>query len=267
MKYIDLNGEKIDIIGFGTYKMTNRDAESAVLSALECGYRRIDTAIMYENEEGVGRAIKASGLKEEELFVTTKLWTDVNSREGVRRAVTGSLERLGLKRLDLLLIHWPTPFNDEVWAGMEALKAEGTVRHIGLSNFLPHHIEELKYSVKPEWDQTELHPYFQNRGTLSYLQKRGIVAEAWSPLLRGGALEDKTIKAVAEKYAVTPAAVVLSFLTKEGVAVIPKSTNPAHIAENFRAAELELGEEDVAAIRALDTGKRSFRDPDNHGFC
>lgn len=267
MKYIDLNGEKIDIIGFGTYKMTNRDAESAVLSALECGYRRIDTAIMYENEEGVGRAIKASGLKEEELFVTTKLWTDVNSREGVRRAVTGSLERLGLKRLDLLLIHWPTPFNDEVWAGMEALKAEGTVRHIGLSNFLPHHIEELKYSVKPEWDQIELHPYFQNRGTLGYLQKRGIVAEAWSPLLRGGALEDKTIKAVAEKYAVTPAAVVLSFLMKEGVAVIPKSTNPAHIAENFRAAELELGEEDVAAIRALDTGKRSFRDPDNHGFC
>ncbi len=267
MKHIALGNEKIDIIGFGTYKMTDREAESAVLCALECGYRRVDTAVMYGNESGVGRAIKSAGASADDVFVTTKLWTDVHNGEDVRRTVGGSLERLGRDRIDLLLIHWPTPDNDAVWAEMERLKEEGTVRHIGLSNFKPHHIEELHYGIKPEWDQIELHPYFQNAETAAYLKKHGIVAEAWSPLLRGGALEDALIKRLAAKYSVTPAGIVLAFLTGEGIAVIPKSTNPEHIRANFSACDTVLEPEDAAALRALDTGKRSFRDPDNHGFC
>lgn len=267
MKKIVLGNEKIDIIGFGTYKMTDNDAEKAVLCALECGYRRIDTAIMYENESGVGRAIGASGLKRDELFVTTKLWTDVRSGDSAKAAVDGSLKRLKLDRIDLLLIHWPTPDNDAVWAAMEDMKEEGTVGHIGLSNFKPHHIEELKYRIKPEWDQIEMHPYFQNRETHEYLKSRGIVTEAWSPLLRGGTLGNAVVVALAKKYAATPAQIVLAFLTGEGVAVIPKSTDPEHIRTNLKAADLSLDPDDVAAMRALDTGVRSFRDPDCHGFC
>jgi len=201
------------------------------------------------------------------LFVTTKLWTDVRSGDSAKAAVDGSLKRLKLDRIDLLLIHWPTPDNDAVWAAMEDMKEEGTVGHIGLSNFKPHHIEELKYRIKPEWDQIEMHPYFQNRETHEYLKSRGIVTEAWSPLLRGGTLGNEVVVALAKKYAATPAQIVLAFLTGEGVAVIPKSTDPEHIRTNLKAADLSLDADDVAAMRALDTGVRSFRDPDCHGFC
>lgn len=268
MEYIDLNGKKVDMIGFGTYKIGNEEVEEAVEFALEAGYKRIDTAVMYANEEEIGRAVKNSAVKRDELFITTKLWTDVKTPEDVKKSVYGSLERLKTDYIDMLLIHWPTQYKEKVWSGMEKMKKEGVVKGIGLSNFKIHHIEETEKEAEfcPEWNQLEIHPYFQNTETVEYCLKKGIVCEAWSPLTRGEALKDETILAIAAKYSKSAAQVILRYDVQNKVLAIPKSTHRERVKENIDIFDFSLSDEDMKAIKKLETNKRRYRDPDNHGF-
>lgn len=268
MEYADLKGKKVDMIGFGTYKIGNGEVEKAVETALETGYKRIDTAVMYANEKGIGRAINKSGVKREDLFITTKLWTDVKTPEDVRKSVYGSLERLKTDYIDMLLIHWPTEYKNEVWRGMERMKKDGVVKGIGLSNFKIHHIEELEKEAEfyPEWNQLEIHPYFQNTETVEYCRKKGIVCEAWSPLARGAALNDETIKKIALKYQKSAAQIILRYDIQNNVSAVPKSTHAERIKENIDIFDFSLTASDVEEIKKLETNKRLYRDPDNHGF-
>lgn len=268
MEYIFIDGKKVDMLGFGTYKMSSSAAREAVPYALEAGYRRIDTATMYDNEEGIGEALAECGIPRGELFLTTKLWTDIKCADDVFRSVEGSLKKLRTSYIDMLLIHWPTENNLKVWKGMEKLKKEGVLKGIGLSNFKIHHIEDIlkEAQIKPEWNQLEIHPYFQNRETVDYCKKQGIVAEAWSPLKRGEALKDPVINGIAAKYGKSAAQVILRYDITEGVAAVPKSTNPERIKENISIFDFSLSDEDIEKIKKLDSNKRSYRDPDNHGF-
>ena len=268
MEYVNLNGKKVDMIGFGTYKIGNDEVEEAVEFALEAGYGRIDTAVMYANEEGIGRAIKNSAVKREDLFITTKLWTDVKTPEDVRKSVYGSLERLKTDYIDMLLIHWPTEYKSDVWRGMERMKKEGVVKGIGLSNFKIHHIEEIEKEAEfyPEWNQLEIHPYFQNTETVKYCQDKGIICEAWSPLTRGEALKDETIKRIAAKYSKSAAQVILRYDVQNNVLAIPKSTHRERVKENIDVFGFSLTPEDMNDIKKLETNTRRYRDPDNHGF-
>lgn len=268
MEYIEFNGKKADMIGFGTYKIDPVTVIDAVSYALEAGYRRIDTAVMYQNEQGIGKALSEAGIAREKLFITTKLWTDVKSAEDVEKSVCASLERLRTDYIDMLLIHWPTENNIKVWKGMENMKRKGLVRGIGLSNFKIHHIEEIKKEAEfePEWNQLEIHPYFLNGETVEYCHKNGIVAEAWSPLTRGEALKDPLIIGMAEKYGKSAAQIILRFDVQCKVAAVPKSTHKERVKENIDVFGFSISDEDVAAIKKLDTGIRRYRDPDNHGF-
>ena len=254
MEYADLKGKKVDMIGFGTYKIGNGEVEKAVETALETGYKRIDTAVMYANEEGIGRAINKSGVKREDLFITTKLWTDVKTPEDVRKSVYGSLERLKTYYIDMLLIHWPTEYKNDVWRGMERMKKEGVVKGIGLSNFKIHHIEELEKEAE------------FNKETVEYCSKKGIVCEEWSPLARGAALHDETIKKIALKYQMSAAQIILRYDIQNNVSAVPKSTHAERIKENIDIFDFSLTASDVEEIKKLETNKRLYRDPDNHGF-
>jgi 2,5-diketo-D-gluconate reductase A len=239
-----------------------------VSTALEVGYRHIDTAEAYRNEEGVGRAIAASGLPRDELYVTTKLWNSHQGRDSARRAVAGSLRRLGLDHVDLYLIHWPVPSQDlyvETWRAFEELKAEGSTTSIGVSNFQRSHLERLLAEIEttPAVNQVELHPYFQQRELRAYHQEHGIATEDWSPLGQGGeVLEDPTIVAIAEGHGRTPAQVIIRWHLQLGNVVIPKSVTPERIGSNIEIFDFELSAEEMAAIDDLDRGKRLGPDPD-----
>jgi 2,5-diketo-D-gluconate reductase A len=239
-----------------------------VSTALEVGYRHIDTAEAYRNEEGVGRAIAASGLPRDELYVTTKLWNSHQGRDSARRAMAGSLRRLGLDHVDLHLIHWPVPSQDlyvETWRAFEELKAEGSTTSIGVSNFQRSHLERLLAEIEttPAVNQVELHPYFQQRELRAYHQEHGIATEDWSPLGQGGeVLEDPTIVAIAEGHGRTPAQVIIRWHLQLGNVVIPKSVTPERIGSNIEIFDFELSAEETAAIDDLDRGKRLGPDPD-----
>jgi 2,5-diketo-D-gluconate reductase A len=239
-----------------------------VSTALEVGYRHIDTAEAYRNEEGVGRAIAASGLPRDELYVTTKLWNSHQGRDSARRAMAGSLRRLGLDHVDLYLIHWPVPSQDlyvETWRAFEELKAEGSTTSIGVSNFQRSHLERLLAEIEttPAVNQVELHPYFQQRELRAYHQEHGIATEDWSPLGQGGeVLEDPTIVAIAEGHGRTPAQVIIRWHLQLGNVVIPKSVTPERIGSNIEIFDFELSAEETAAIDDLDRGKRLGPDPD-----
>jgi 2,5-diketo-D-gluconate reductase A len=266
---ITLNdGQRMPQLGFGVFQVSPEEVEGVVSTALEAGYRSIDTAAVYKNEEGVGRAIASSGLARDELFVTTKLWNSDQGYDEALRAFDRSMRRLGLDTVDLYLIHWPVPAVDryvETWKALEKLAADGRVGSIGVSNFTVGNLRRLlaETSTVPAVNQIELHPHFPQAELRALHAEHGIATEAWSPLAQGGELllGDSTITRLAERHGVTPAQVVLRWHLQLGNIVIPKSVTPERIRENLDLFGFELTEEDLTAIAGLDSGKRIGPDP------
>ncbi|NKI43760.1 aldo/keto reductase [Streptomyces sp. LD120] len=254
-------------LGFGVWQVPDDEATTAVATALEAGYRSIDTAAIYGNEEGTGRALARSGVPREELFVTTKLWNADQGYDATLRAFDESLRKLGLDYLDLYLIHWPMVSRGtyiDSYRAFEKLLQDGRVRAVGVSNFLPEHLRSLidETSVIPAVNQIELHPHLQQIASRELHGEEGIATEAWSPLGQGkGLLEVPAIVAIAQKHGRTPAQVVLRWHLQLGNVVIPKSVTPARIEENIDVFGFELDEEDLAAIRALNEERRLGPDP------
>ncbi|QOR47709.1 aldo/keto reductase [Trueperella pecoris] len=271
MRKIELTTGSIDQLGFGTYKITNEDAPEAVTSALEVGYRHIDTAQMYGNELGVGNALAATDIPREDIFLTTKLNTPNHRPDDVRRTFAQSLVDLQTDYVDLFLIHWPMPMyygGDFIttYRVMEEFVASGQARAIGVSNFEIHHLEKLLsgVSIKPAVNQVEIHPYFTNTELAAYCAEYGIAVEAWSPLGRGRVLNDAVIGAIANEIQATPAQVVLAWHLAKGHIAIPKSTHVERQRENFGALDVKLSEAQIAAIDSLDKGEpgRTGKHPD-----
>jgi 2,5-diketo-D-gluconate reductase A len=262
------NGVEIPQLGYGVFKVPPEDTRQAVLTALETGYRHIDTARLYDNEAAVGEAVRESGLMRDEVFVTTKVWNTDQGYDATLRAFDDSLARLGFDVLDLYLIHWPTPARDlylDTWRAMEKAYLDGRVRAIGVSNFQPDHLRRLldRSDVVPVLNQIELHPYLQQTEARKANEELGVLTEAWGPIARGGALlEDPVITALADKHARTPAQVVLRWHIELGHVVIPKSVTPSRIAENFAIFDFSLDDSDMAEIASLDRGERTGPDPD-----
>jgi 2,5-diketo-D-gluconate reductase A len=259
-------GLTIPQLGFGVWQVPEDEVEAAVTTALEVGYRHLDTARIYGNEEGVGRALTASGVPREDVFVTTKVWNDDHRR--VQQAFDESMERLGLETLDLYLIHWPAPGADayvDAWTAMLELQRSGRVRSVGVFNFHVPHLQRLldETGVLPSINQVELHPYLQQHELRAFHAEHGIVTEAWSPLASGKeVLDDETIKAIAAKHGVTPAQAIIRWHLELGNVVIPKSVTPSRIAENFDVFGFALDSEDVEAFATLDRGMRTGPNPD-----
>ncbi|WTF11544.1 aldo/keto reductase [Streptomyces sp. NBC_01613] len=254
-------------LGFGVWQVPDDEAERAVATALEAGYRSIDTAAIYGNEEGTGKAIATAGIPRKDIFVTTKLWNGDQGYDSTLRAFDTSLDKLGLEYVDLYLIHWPTPERDKYvdsYKAFEKLHADGRIRAIGVSNFEPEHLERLigETSVIPAVDQIELHPHLQQHAAREYHAEQGIATEAWSPLGSGkGLLEVPAIVAIAQKHGRTPAQVVLRWHLQLGNVVIPKSVTPSRIKENIEVFDFSLDTEDLAAISALNEDRRLGPDP------
>jgi len=260
------DGTTMPQLGFGVFQVPDEGAQASVATALEAGYRSIDTAAIYGNEAGVGRAIAESGLGRDDVFVTTKLWLDGLSREGVRPALEASLERLGLERVDLYLIHWPAPATDAylaAWEGMEEVRGLGLARSIGVSNFLPEHLDRVAAlgGSLPTVNQIELHPALRAADIEAANRARGIATEAWSPLGQGSVLGEPAIAAVAAAHGVTPAQVVLRWHLQQGRIVIPKSVTASRIRENLDVFGFELTAEELAAIDGLDRDGRTGPHP------
>ncbi|MGW2021078.1 aldo/keto reductase [Streptomyces decoyicus] len=261
------NGVAMPQLGFGVWQVEDDQASTAVGHALDAGYRSIDTAAIYGNEEGTGKALAASGIPRDELFVTTKLWNAEQGHDATLRAFDTSLAKLGLDYVDLYLIHWPLPSKDlyvETYKAFEKIHAEGRAKAIGVSNFLPEHLERLlgETSVVPAVNQIELHPQLQQAESRAFHARHNIVTEAWSPLGQGkGLLEDPTIAGLATKHDKTPAQVVLRWHLQLGNVVIPKSVTPSRIAENIDVFDFELDDDDLASLAGLNTGNRLGPDP------
>ncbi|MEV8334629.1 aldo/keto reductase [Streptomyces niveus] len=265
------NGVDMPQLGFGVWQVPDDEAARAVGTALEAGYRSIDTAAIYGNEEGTGKAIGASGIARDELFVTTKLWNSKQqpwTRDRVLRAFDESLSKLALDHVDLYLIHWPRAVRTDyltIWRAFEEIAESGRARAVGVSNFQPAHLRRLldETSLVPAVNQVELHPQFQQSEVRAINAEHGIVTEAWSPLGSGkGLLEVPTVLAIARKHGRTAAQVVLRWHLQLGNVVIPKSVTPSRIVENFDVFGFELDPEDLAALAALDSGTRLGDDPD-----
>ncbi|MEI5034571.1 aldo/keto reductase [Streptomyces sp. S1A(2023)] len=261
------NGLDMPQLGFGVWQVPDGEAEKAVATAIETGYRSIDTAAIYENETGTGKAIAASGVARDELFVTTKLWNSEQGHDRALRAFDASLDKLGLDYVDLYLIHWPVPAKDaytETYKVLEKILADGRAKAIGVSNFHPEHLERLlaETSVVPAVNQVELHPQLQQGELRAFHAEHGIATEAWSPLGQGkGLLEVPTVVAIAQKHGRTPAQAVLRWHLQTGNIAIPKSVTPSRIKENLDVFGFELDADDLAAFAALDEGKRLGSDP------
>lgn len=263
------NGVRIPQLGFGVWQVPNDEAEATVRTALEAGYRSIDTAAAYANEEGTGKALASSGIARDELFVTTKLQNHDHGYDSTLRAFDTSLAKLGLDYVDLYLIHWPRPKIDkyvDTWKAFEKIYSEGRIKAIGLSNFLPAHTERLlsETSIAPALDQIELHPQLQQSDVRAFNNRHDIVTEAWSPLGQGkGLLDEPTLAEIGRKHERTPAQVVLRWHLQLGHVVIPKSSTPSRIKENIDLFGFELDADDLAAIAAMDSGKRLGGHPDS----
>ncbi|MDF3292502.1 aldo/keto reductase [Streptomyces silvisoli] len=262
------NGVTMPQLGYGVWQVPDAQATDAVRTALEAGYRSIDTAAAYGNEGGVGRAISSSAIAREEIFVTTKVWNNHHGYDSTLRAFDSSLSKLGLERLDLYLIHWPVPSRDlyvDTWRALEKLYADGLVRAIGVCNFQTAHLRRLldETDVVPAVNQIELHPHFQQAELRAFHAEHDIATEAWSPLGQGkGLLDDPTIGKIAEKHGRTPAQIVLRWHIQLGNVAIPKSVTPSRIAENIDVFGFELDGDDLAALAGLETGTRLGPDPD-----
>jgi diketogulonate reductase-like aldo/keto reductase len=267
------NGVSMPQLGLGVWRASDREAEAAVSHALQVGYRLIDTAAMYGNEAGVGRAIAASSLNRKDIFVTTKLWNTEHGYDEALRAFDKSLNTLGLDYLDLYLIHWPMPRLDkyrETWQAFEKLYDEGRVRAIGVSNFLPEHIEDLTEHTRitPAVNQIELHPYLQQHASRDICAAHNIRVESWSPLGggKGQLLADPVIAGIAREHHKTPAQVIIRWHLQNGLVVIPKSVHLSRIRENCDVFDFELSRHDLEAIAALDRGVRVGPDPATANF-
>jgi diketogulonate reductase-like aldo/keto reductase len=260
------DGTDIPQLGLGVFQVPPDEVAQVVRYALESGYRSIDTAAGYQNEEGVGEAIASSGLPREEIYVTTKLTNSEHGYESALRGFEESRRKLGLSYVDLYLIHWPQPGRDlymETWRAFEKLKADGLARSIGVSNFLIPHLQRLldESDVVPVVNQIEVHPALQQRELREFCWDHDIVPEAYSPLARGEVLHDPVIGELAAKYGKSPAQVILRWHIQEGNIVIPKSTTPARIKENFEIFDFELSEDDMKLFERLDSGQRTGLDP------
>jgi diketogulonate reductase-like aldo/keto reductase len=263
------NNVEMPILGFGVYQITDtEECERSVYEAIRAGYRLIDTAAVYQNEEAVGKAIEKSGVTREEIFVTTKLWIQDAGYESTKKAFERSLKRLQLDYLDLYLIHQPYGDVYGSWRAMEELYREGRIRAIGVSNFQPDRLMDLMVhnEVVPAVNQIETHPFNQQIETQKFLQENNVQIESWGPFAEGknNIFENELLLAIAEKYKKTVAQVILRWLTQRGVVVIPKSVRKERIVENFNIFDFELSPEDMNAIISLDTKVSSFfdhRDP------
>ena len=264
------DGASIPQLGLGVYKVPDDEAETVVATALEAGYRHLDTASFYGNEGGVGRAMRASGVPRDEVFLTTKVWNTDHGYDETLRAFDLSLETLGTDHVELYLIHWPAPRQDryvETYRALERIREEGRARSIGVSNFQVHHLERLlgETGVVPAVDQVEAHPWLQQRELRAFADAHGIVTEAWSPLARGRILDDPTLLRLADEHGVSTAQVVIRWHLQQGLVVIPKSVTPSRIRSNADVFGFELSDGDLAAIAALDSGQRTGSHPDDNG--
>jgi len=265
------SGPRIPVLGLGTYPLTDAEAERVVAEALAVGYRLVDTAENYRNEAGVGRGLRASGLERGEVFVTTKFNAKWHGEELVARAFERSAERLGLDYVDLLLVHWPNPAQDRyvsAWRGLIALREQGLVRAIGVSNFKPAHLQRLldETGVAPDVNQVQLNPLVSRAELREFDARHGIVTQAWSPIGKGGELlEAPVITEVAGRLGRTPAQVVLRWHVQLGNVAIPKTGDPARLRENLDVFGFELTEADMRAIATLDQGEAAAVDSDAFG--
>lgn len=262
------NGVQMPILGFGVYQITDAsECESAVLDAIETGYRSIDTAAAYQNEEAVGRAIRRSGVRREELFITTKLWVQDKGYEDTKKAFERSLQKSGLDYLDLYLIHQPYGDLYGEWRAMEELYEAGKVKAIGVSNFHPDRVMDLiiHNKVVPAINQIETHPFHQQVETQNFLQENGVQIESWGPFAEGRnhIFENKLLLSIGKKYNKSVAQVILRWLIQRGVVAIPKSVRKERIAENFNIFDFELTEQDMNEIKDLDTKESLFFDHRN----
>lgn len=264
------NGQQIPQLGLGVYKVAQDIALDLVQMAIEAGYRRIDTAALYDNEQEVGAGIRKSGVAREEIFVTTKIWNDRQGYENALEAIDESLTRLNIDYLDMLLIHWPAPTQDkfvDTWRAFERALESGKVRGIGVSNFNPPHLEKLLAAggTVPALNQVELHPGFQQSDVRAFNASHGIATEAWSPLARGKYNEEPILIEIAKKYEKTAAQVIIRWHLDIGNLVIPKSSHPDRLRENIDVFDFSLSNEDLAAIKSLDSGLRTGLNPDEFG--
>ncbi len=271
------NGVEIDCVGYGTWLTPDGEvAVEAVKEALKAGYRHIDTAAIYGNEVSVGKAIKESGLKREDIFVTSKLWNTERGYEKTLLAFEETMKKLDLEYLDLYLIHWPAHKNqydnfEEVnlstWRAFIELYKKGKIRAIGVSNFLPHHLKALVESeIMPMVNQIEFHPGFMQEETVDYCKKNGIVVEAWSPLGCGKMLDNETLKDIAAKYNKTVAQLCLRWCLQNDTLPLPKSVTPSRIVENADIFDFEISKEDMATINAMEYCGGSGHNPDTFGM-
>jgi 2,5-diketo-D-gluconate reductase A len=265
------DGTAIPVVGLGVWQTPAEETERAVSAALHAGYRHIDTAAAYGNEAGVGRAVAASGIPREDVFVVTKLWNSEQGYEKTLAAFDASMEQLRLDYLDLYLIHWPTPAQNlfiETFKAFAHLRDQGRIRAIGVSNFEPEHLKLLidATGIVPAVNQIELHPRLPQTELRETHARYGIATEAWSPLGQGSLLQDPTVTAIAERHGKTPAQVLIRWHLQLGNIVIPKSVNPDRIASNFDVFDFELSEADLASIATLDNGTRLGPDPRTFNF-
>ncbi|HET7305915.1 MAG TPA: aldo/keto reductase [Segeticoccus sp.] len=258
-------------LGFGVFKVPADEVVAAVGKALEVGYRSIDTAKLYANEEGVGQAVRDSGIPREDLFVTTKVWNDEQGYDETLRAFDASSQRLGMDVVDLYLIHWPCPGQDtyvDTWKALLKLREDGRIRAAGVCNFQPKHLHRLidETGEAPAINQVELNPSFQQEEVRAFDAEHDILTEAWAPLAQGrDVLQDETIAQIGKRLGRTPAQVILRWHLQLGNVVIPKSVTPSRIEENFALFDFELTDDDMQAIAGLDRGDRHGPDPDTMG--
>ncbi|CAH0338721.1 aldo/keto reductase [Rhizobium sp. CECT 9324] len=271
--HITLNdGNRIPQVGLGVWQTPDDEAAPAVKAALDAGYRHVDTAAVYENEEGVGKGIKQSGVARGEIFLTTKLWNVDQGYDSTLKAFDASLKRLGTDYVDLYLIHWPSAHRGlfvDTWKAFAKLKEEGRAKSIGVSNFYPEHLEKIigETGVVPVINQIELHPDFQQKTTRAFHDKHKITTQSWSPLGQGKLLNNPVIGKIAERLGRTPAQVIIRWHIDNGLVVIPKSVTPSRIVENFNVFDFTLSSDDLAELNALDdAGARIGPDPKTATF-
>ncbi|MCX7985550.1 MAG: aldo/keto reductase [Bacteroidales bacterium] len=263
------NGVKMPYFGLGVYQISNQEVVKAIEWALACGYRLIDTASLYENEEGVGQAVRNTTIPRSEIFITTKVWNSDQGYDSTLRAFDASMKRLGLEYVDLYLIHWPVVGKyKQTWKALEKIYRDGRAKAIGVSNFLIHHLEDLASSaeIQPMVNQVEFHPLLVQKPLLEYCHNRGIQFQSWSPFMRGEVFKITLLQQLAQKYQKNVAQIVLRWNLQKGVMVIPKSANKDRIASNAQVFDFELMAEDVDKIDRLDKDYRIGAHPDNFDF-
>ena len=264
------NDVEMPTLGLGVWKMENNDeVKTAVNAAIDAGYKAIDTAAAYKNEEGVGAAIKESSTPREELFITSKVWNDDQGYDSTLKAFEDTVSKLGIDTLDLYLIHWPVEGKyKETWKAMEKLYKDGRIRAIGVSNFHPNHLEDLMKDaeIKPMVNQVEFHPLLNQKELREYCKQHSIQLEAWSPLAQGKLLDHEVVKEIAEQHGKSTAQVIIRWDLEHEVVTIPKSSNPERIKQNLDVFDFELTQDNIRALDELNQNERMGPDPDNFDF-